>query len=332
MTTRTRNVYYKQPSVPDYETAATVFAEYVAQNRRVTPTEVTLHRNGSRDYTLSEDMLNGTSYALHRNGKPVIRYGPPNAQGVRMVEVYNLHTASMSQFFKHHGWQGVSPRLVTTDDRTVFAPFVPGQLSVLIFNAAGKLEVAESSHGTLFVRRTSDEHAEEAKRVWSRVEPVAFLALANLHNLLENAELRSFYSRHTLNPGASAPVDWLASGAAPDWPMFSKPLTVIMSYALGKPEATTDAALPILMLLAQEVVNFLYTRAYTDKVGGHIPLFRSPATTTTMWNQAAQEAVTSDRFLDAYKQAVLDACGLRKVHTKAAVPQFPERLPKRVFL
>lgn len=330
MTTRKRNAYYLQPSIPDYETAHKVFENFTPLRNH--PNTVSLHRNGSVDYTLERRIIStpvpATSrpyYMLCRNGKIVIKYSPPvrnhasPGNKIRFVEVFNQEARSMHTFFRHHGWQGWVPQLDAIDGRKVYVPFVPGKETRMAFNENGLLIQDMSKHAPLFVKRSSHEQKQAVASVWALVEPIANLALAQFEDLKQRSGFVPRYSGSFdgINVEAFA-VDGCDTHAVRD---------VVRCYAGLDAPMPLEKVLPTFMALALETVCFLASQKYAKAHNIHWQMQIREAE----W-QAVTNSITPEDFLRSYKYVVLKCCDLHKANIKVPLPQFPEHMPRRVFL
>lgn len=330
MTTRKRNAYYQQPSVPDYETAHQVFNNLTPMRNH--PNTVSLHRNGSADYTLERRVISTpvptTSrpyYMLCRNGRVVIKYSPPvrnhaNPDNtIRFVEVFNLEARSMPTFFRHHGWQGWVPQLDTVDGRKVYVPFVPGKEARMAFDENGLLIPRMSQHAPLYVKRSSHEQKQAASVVWGLMEPIANLALVQFEDLKQRSGFISRYS----GSFDGINIDAFAVDGCAEYSVRN----VVKWYTERTPSMSLETVLPTFMALALETVCFLASQKYAK----NLSILWQTQIRYAEW-QAVTNTITPEDFLRSYKYVVLKCCDLHKANIKVPLPQFPEQMPRRVFL
>lgn len=325
-----KDAYADQPPIPDYETAAEVFNSIKPYEGQ--PHIVPLRKKRGRDYGLvqREDM-----YILLRNDQPVIKYLRPKPEEVvrvavgghivhpylRQVEVINSGTRGISRFFAHHGWQSWVPRLETTTGTMVYAPFIPGQRTLLSFDEHNKLILELSHHEPVYTRHTSEQHKVLAQQVWEKMLPVANLALMRSEDLLAGVHLHDRYWGGNFDPiKIEARGVGEFNGENVSW--------VVKVYAM-KDTLTLDKTLPTLMLLAGEVLTFIASKKWKALEGemNHM----STRDRGLMWERVKAQ-IQPDEFMRTFKYAVLKCCALHTPNAKVQLPMFPERLPRRVFL
>ena len=189
----------------------------------------------------------------------------------------------------------------------------------MAFDENGLLIPSMSKHAPLYVKRSSHEQKQAVASVWALVEPIANLALVQFEDLKRKS---GFIPRYT---GAFDGINIDAFAVEECDPHTVR--DVVRCYAGLDTPMPLEKVLPTFMALALETMCFLASQKYAKT---HNILWQTQIRDAE-W-QAITNTITPEDFLRSYKYVVLKCCDLHKANIKVPLPQFPERMPRRVFL
>lgn len=306
-----RDPYHDMPRIPHWERAKETFTrrggcKYVRT--------ISLHRLGNKDYTLRW-YPEKDEYALQLAGTNVINYETPLLLGGYRVRVLNPNRKNMNAFFSHHGWQSWTPRLKTTDDKWVVAPLVPHRESLLAFDAERKLILAESHHGDLYGMYSDDDLKEQIAALHQKVEPLLNLCMMRVDEYLQSADVIYRYANRTF---AGIDMDMYVGEKGG----FGRARDIIYNHLLKRDPSLDEATILAFLAVTEEIVKFKLSKLWA-KTGSTLEGSRF---------EKAKAAVSVDSIRTSLQYVCTKLMRLDKPNAKREIPQFPSKLPRRVFL
>lgn len=266
------------------------------------------------------------SYVYKLCNVEAVRVFEPDHNGNQQIALRAMgNTYEEQQMYRYAGFYS-GMKLATTDGTEVRVPLNPrfreqdkDFSALLTFNTEGLLILNESWHADIYTLRSTDDDKDKRKKLKSDLEAYITLQQFKLQTLKDNAVINSRLGR----PFASSSVSYGAR---------AKMHTFLNQDAL--PLELPEFAV-VFDQLAQDCFNTLASkRVYNTNSQLLYRGWRHDPSEDADKKEKAEDIaqdITPEEFKASLTNALLTIAGISKGSSTLALPQFPNKLPRKFY-